>query len=301
MILPPFLKPGDKIGITCPAGYVTEERISYAVKSFEEWGYGVVKGTTVGDRELYMSGTDEERRADLQRMLDDATINAIVMGRGGYGVSRIIDALDFAKFMEAPKWICGFSDITVLHNHIHRHCGVATMHSPMCGAIKADTEQSAYIQSFKSLLAGDYMIPATGANPWNRAGAASGILTGGNLSLLVHLAGSDSEVAWEGKILFIEDIGEYRYNIDRMMLHLKRSGKLAGLAGLVVGDFNDLQDTPHPFGMDYREIIAEKVAAYSYPVCFDFPAGHMDVNYPFVLGMNHELTVGRDGAQLKMS
>lgn len=293
------LKPGSVIGITCPSGYVSVERVQYAVTVLEQWGYQVRLGKTVGNEFHYFSGTDAERLADLQTMLDDDGIDAVLMGRGGYGMSRIIDNLDLSAFSKHPKWVCGFSDITVLHNHIQARLGIPTLHSPMCGAFKPETEQEAYLLSLKSALAGagdTYNLPP---HQYNRVGYTAGVLTGGNLSLLVHLTGSVSEVDTTGKILFIEDLGEHLYHVDRMLLQLKRAGKLDNLAGLLVGSFTDMEDTDRPFGQTLEEIIWDKVKEYDYPVAFNMPCGHQEVNYTLALGMRHALVVDAKGAILE--
>lgn len=292
------LKRGSIIGITCPAGYVAAERVQYAVTVLESWGYRVRLGRTVGSEFHYFSGTDEERLADLQEMLDDTGIDAILMGRGGYGMSRIIDRLDFRAFKARPKWICGFSDITVLLNHIYATLDVPSLHSPMCGAFKPATEFSEHILSLKNALEGkgqEYRMPASALN---RAGKAEGILIGGNLSLFVHLLGSPSEPDTRGMILFIEDIGEHLYHIDRMLVQLKRAGKLDGLAALLVGSFTDMKDTERPFGQSLEEIIADKVKEYGYPVCFNMPCGHQDINFALTIGARHTLFVGDSGSRL---
>ncbi len=300
MIHPPFLKKGSVIGITCPSGYVAEDRIAHAVVVLERWGVTVKLGKTVGTEHFYFSGTDAERLADLQAMLDDTEVEAILMGRGGYGMSRIIDSLDFTGFLAKPKWICGFSDITVLHSHIHANYGIATLHSPMCGAFKLETEHEEYLQTIRKAITGQPLIYNVPPSPYNRHGETKGVLTGGNLSILAHLTGSVSEIDTDGKILFIEDIAEYLYNIDRMMLNLKRSGKLNKLKALVVGGFTDLQDTERPFGQSVEEIIWDKVKEYDYPVCFNFPCGHQEINYTLTLGAEHKLVVSDAGGVLTL-
>lgn len=300
-IIPPYLKAGAIIGITCPAGYVSQERIVYAAEVLQRWGFKVKVGKTVGaGGEFYFSGTDEERRADLQEMLDDDTVKAILMGRGGYGVSRIIDELDFTHFRHQPKWICGFSDITVLHSHIHSTLDIATLHSPMCGAFTAESENSYYIQSVLKALTGELLTYEFPASPYNRDGIAEGIVVGGNLAMLGHLTGSVSQLDTNGKILFIEDIGEHLYNIDRLLVNLKRSGQLEHLAGLLVGSFTDMQDTERPFGKTLEEIIAGQVAGYKYPVAFNFPCGHDTENVTLQLGINHRLETGLSGSTLSV-
>ncbi|XZF13319.1 S66 peptidase family protein [Chitinophagaceae bacterium MMS25-I14] len=296
MIIPPYLKPGATIGITCPSGYVSPDRVSYAVEVLQHWGFKVEIGQTVGTEHFYFSGNDDARLTDLQYMMDEPGIDAILMGRGGYGMSRIIDRLDLTAFKKNPKWVCGFSDITILHSHIHTQTGIATMHSPMCGAFKPETEELDYLQCFRKALAGEplkYEIPAA---TFNRKGMAEGVLTGGNLAILAHLTGSASEADTTGKILFIEDIGEYLYNLDRLLLNLKRAGKFDQLKGLIVGSFTDMQDTDRPFGQHVEQIIWDKVKKYDYPVLFNFPCGHQDVNYTLRLGMNYRIEVGEHGS-----
>ncbi len=298
MKVPPYLKPGSVIGITCPSGYVSEGRVAYAIKVLQDWGFKVKPGKTIGTEYHYFSGDDAHRLADLQDMLDDEEIDAILMGRGGYGMSRIIDDIDFSRFNKNPKWVCGFSDITVLLNHLQARYNIAGMHSPMCGAFKPETEQADYLQSFRAALTGESLSYTTPASIYNRTGSAEAVLTGGNLAILAHLTGSASEVDTKGKILFIEDIGEHLYNIDRLLLNLKRAGKLDLIAGFVVGSFTDMQDTERPFGQTIEEIISDKVREYDYPVCFNFPCGHQEVNYTLRLGMKYRLIVGDDGGKL---
>ena len=300
MITPPYLKPGATIGITCPSGFVSKERVAFAIEVLGRWGYKVKLGKTVGTEHFYFSGTDADRLTDLQEMLDDTSIAAILMGRGGYGMSRIIDLLSFDAFKKHPKWICGFSDIVVLHNHIHAGLQIKTLHTPMCGAFKPDTEEAAHILSFKAALTGQDLVYETPASDFNRAGIAEGVLTGGNLTILAHLTGSVSEADTKDKILFIEDIGEYLYNIDRLLLNLKRAGKLDHIKALVVGGFTDMQDTERPFGQSINEIIYDKVKEYDYPVCFNFPCGHQDINYTLTLGARHKLTVDKNGGKLEL-
>lgn len=297
---PPYLKENSTIGITCPSGYVSRERIAFAVETLKLWGFNVKVGSTVGSEHFYFSGTDDERLHDLQEMLDDPDIDAILMGRGGYGMSRIIDRIDFTAFSRKPKWICGFSDITVLHSHIHTQLQLPTMHSPMCGAFQPDTINTEYIKCFYAAITGESLYYHTDPAKYNRMGTAEGVLTGGNLAILAHLTGSASDIDTAGKILLIEDIGEHLYNIDRMLLNLKRSGKLSKLKGLIVGSFTDLQDTERPFGQTIEEIIWDKVKEYNYPVCFNFPCGHQDVNYTLCLGMQHRLIVNEQGGNLEL-
>ncbi len=298
---PKYLQEGSVIGITCPASYVSEERTAYAVTVLEKWGFRVKKGRTIGTQHFYFSGTDDERLADLQEMMDDPGIDAILMGRGGYGMSRIIDRIDFKGFLQHPKWICGFSDFTILHSHLQSQYGFTSLHSPMCMAFKPETEHEPHITCFHAALTGrelEYHVPPS---PYNREGNAAAILTGGNLAILAHITGSISEVDTTGKILLIEDIGEYLYNADRMLLNLKRAGKLNNLAGLIVGGFTDMQDTERPFGQTIEEIIYDKVKEFDYPVCFNFPVGHQDINYTLTLGALHSLSVTANGSTLRLT
>lgn len=300
IILPPGLQQGDTVGITCPSGYLPAERILFAKRTLEAWGYQVITGSTVGSGHYYFSDTDERRLFDLQSMLDNPVIKAILMGRGGYGLSRIIDKIDFTHFVQHPKWICGFSDISVLHSHIHAQYGIATLHSPMCGAFVEDNESHPHVLSLQQLWTGQRPDYPLHPHEYNRLGSAQGTLVGGNLAILAHLSGSASQMDTRGKILFIEDIGEYLYNADRMLLNLKRAGMLNGLKALICGGFTDMKDTDRPFGQNIYEIIREKVKEYQYPVCFDFPAGHIDVNYALALGMEHELTVSDQQVSLQL-
>lgn len=297
---PPYLKRGSMVGITCPAGYVPEERVSFAAETLRLWGFEVVIGKTVGSEHHYFAGTDAERLADLQHMLDDPKIDAILMGRGGYGVTRILDNINWAKFQLNPKWICGFSDITGLHSHIHAQLKIPTLHSPMCGAFTPDTINSGHIKRLLACLIGESQHYHTQPHELNRLGHAEGILVGGNLALLAHLVGSPSDIDTRDKILFIEDIGEHLYKVDRMLLTLKRAGRLSGLRGLVVGGFTEMEDTTRPFGQTVEQIIINSVAEYDFPVVFNFPAGHFEDNHTLTLGMVHKLQVTSQGGQLHL-
>lgn len=298
IINPPYLKRGSAVGITCPAGYVSEDRVRFAAETFRLWGFEVVIGKTVDNEYNYFSGTDAERLQDLQQMLDNPKINAILMGRGGYGCSRIIDDIDWTKFKLNPKWICGFSDITVLHSHIHSQLNIPTLHSPMCGSFTPDTINNGHIKRVLACLIGESQHYHTAPHNFNRTGKTDGILVGGNLAMLAHLVGSPSDIDTNDKILFIEDIGEHLYKVDRMMLTLKRAGKLSGLRGLIIGGFTEMEDTDRPFGQTVEEIIRDKVAEYNYPVCYDFYAGHIEENHTLTLGMVHQLEVTNQGGHL---
>lgn len=302
--IPPFLKLGDTIGITSPAGYISLEDIAPSVKLMESWGFRVKTGASVGRRDYTYGGTDAERRDDLQRMLDDDDVQAIMCARGGYGLVRIVDGLDFSRFRRNPKWLIGFSDVTVLHGHIHNQ-GVATIHSKMCNSFpsnweKATEMQVATITSIREALMGEAMEYTAARALSNRIGFAEGLLVGGNLSIIETLSGTASDLNTYGKILFLEDTGEELYRLDRMFWNLKRTGKLANLAGLVVGGFKLKADEPDSvFGKSVYEIVMEKVEEYKYPICFDFPVGHQVNNFALRCGMKHRLEVRTDGSVLK--
>jgi len=295
--IPPYLNPGDTIGITAPAGYVTLESMQPALGVIQNWGYQVQLGQTISKRHFTFGGTDDERLADLQQMLDDTNIKAILCARGGYGAVRIVDRLNWEKFKKNPKWIIGFSDITVLHNHVHTVCGVASIHSKMTNSFPSDwaTAEPIQIQTINSIheaLSGEQMTYSAIPNSNNKNGDVTGLLIGGNLKTLESLCGSASDLNTDGKILFVEDTGEYLYSIDRMFWNLKRSGKLKALKGLVVGGFNLKPDTlGEEFGKTIEEIVLEKIAEYNYPVCFDFPVGHQRANFALKCGVPHRLHI----------
>ena len=291
--VPPYLKKGDTIGIVCPAGYMAAEKVQTCISTLQEWGYKVKLGKTVGGKsETYFSGTDEERLIDLQQMLDDNEVNAILFGRGGYGTGRIVDSISFKRFKKNPKWIIGYSDITVLHSHIYSNYYISTLHSPMAGAFNDEGFKNEYILSLKGALEGKETTYTIESNEFNRKGDLEGELVGGNLSLLAHLTGTASDIKTKGRILFIEDIGEQLYNIDRMMHQLKRSGKLEKLNGLIFGIFSDTKDSERPFGLPLQELLWNIIREYDYPVCFDFPVSHTDKNYALKIGVRYRLKVG---------
>lgn len=303
--IPPYLKQGDTIGITSPAGYITLEQVQPSVLQMQNWGFNIKIGATIGKRDYTYGGTDEERLGDFQQMLDDPNIKAIMCARGGYGFVRIIDELDFTAFKRNPKWIIGFSDITVLHCHLAKNYGISSIHSKMCNSFpddwyKAEPIQIDTILSIKNALIGEQMNYTASFNTSNRLGKADGILVGGNLSIIETLAGSDSDLDTRGKILFIEDTGEYLYSIDRMMWNLKRSGKLKNLKGLIIGGFKvKPDDVGEEFGKTIYDIVLEKIKEYKYPVTFDFPVGHQRNNFALKCGVNHILEVTETGSILK--
>jgi len=284
MIEPPFLKPGSTIGIVATARKLTWEEVEPIIGVLADAGFTVRTGQRMFGAENQFSGSDDDRAADMQRMLDDETVNAILCARGGYGTVRIIDKLDFTEFQKHPKWLCGFSDITVLHAHINQNYGVATLHSSMPLSMKDLPEDHVQITTLINSLKGELPNYDFASHPLNRTGQMEGEVVGGNLSVLYSILGSKSDINTDGKILFLEDLDEYLYHIDRMMMNLKRNGKLAKLKGLIVGGMSDMNDNAIPFGKTAEEIIREAVEEYDYPVCFNFPAGHIDDNRALILG-----------------
>jgi muramoyltetrapeptide carboxypeptidase len=297
--IPPYLKPGDTIGIVCPAGFMPFEKAQTCIETLTAWGFKVVVGKTLGNQFNYFSGTDKERLKDLQQMIDDKDIDAILCGRGGYGTGRIIDQIDFTKFVKHPKWIAGFSDITVVHCHLFSNYKIASMHAPMAAAFNDGQFNNQYIQSLHDALIGKKAKYQTKGNLLDQKGHGSGTLVGGNLSLLVNVIGTSSDIKTKNKILFIEEIGEYIYAVDRMMYQLKRSGKLEDLKGLIIGRFSDMKDTTIPFGETAEEAIKDLVKDYDYPVCFRFPVSHDKENYALKVGVKYKLKVEENLAELK--
>lgn len=290
--IPPYLKKGDTIGITCPAGYMVAEKADGCIGTLQNWGFEVMVGKTLGSKSKnYFSGTDEQRRDEMQAMLDDENIKAILCGRGGYGVGRIIDQLDFTKFKKNPKWIIGFSDVTVLHSHLFTKIKVASLHAPMASAFRDGDNE--YIRSFHNAIKGKKTKYSCKPHPFNKNGIATGQLVGGNLALLAHLTGTPSDINTKDKLLFIEDIGEQIYNIDRMMYQLKRSSKLDKLAGLIIGGFTDIEDTERPFGKKIHAVINDIIAEYDYPICFNFPVSHNKENYALKIGVEYNLKISK--------
>ena len=291
MIIPPYLQKGSTIGITCPAGAVNSEEMQPMFAQLEAWGFNLKIGKTIGTSFNKFSATDADRLADLQSMLNDDAIEAVFFGRGGYGVVRILDQIDFTQFKQKPKWLLGYSDITAFHSHLNNQMKISSIHAHMGGGYKPNDFDALSTQSIFDVITGKpihYVIPA---HAMNRVGVAKGELVGGNLALLSDLVGTDSDIHTQGKILFIEDIGEYKYNIDRMLWQLLRAGKLSQLAGLIVGGFTDTQDNPVPFGMTEYEIVWEKIKDFSFPVCFDFPVGHQARNMALKVGMHYHLAI----------
>ena len=304
-VSPAFLKAGDIIGITAPAGYITSGEIRSAVQKMESWGYKIQVGETIDKRDFTFGGTDEERAKDFQKMLDDPKIKAIMCARGGYGVVRIIDKLNWEKFKLKPKWIIGFSDVTVFHSHLNKNFGIASIHSKMCNSFSDDWSlaepiQIETIESIQLALSGKKMKYSAIPNPQNKLGTTDGVLIGGNLKMLETLTGTKSDINTAGKILFVEDTGEYMYNVDRMFWNLKRTGKLSQLKGLIIGGFKiKVDEDSDDFGKTLQDVVLEKVKAYHYPLCFDFPVGHQRNNYALKCGVKHRLEIKNENVSLK--
>ncbi|WP_426493300.1 S66 peptidase family protein [Hymenobacter sp. 102] len=294
---PPPLRPGDQVAIVCPARKASHEELTAAVATLESWGLCVVLGASTNVAQHQFGGDDEIRRQDFQQQLDNPEIRAILCARGGYGTTRIIDGIDFSRFDEDPKWIAGFSDITTLNCHLLRH-GHQSIHGVMPLLFHLEGGEDS-LESLRRALFGEQISYAAPAHALNRPGTATGELVGGNLSILQTLTGTQSDVSTAGRILFLEDIDEYLYAIDRMLVHLDRTGKLAPLAGLVVGHFTNPQDNAVPYGQTPQEIIDHYASRYNFPVAYDFPVGHEPQNQALIVGRPARLTVAAAGSRLE--
>ena len=296
VLFPPYLQAGQRVAVVAPARKITAAELAPALAVLEGWGLAVTLGASIGADAHQFAGDDALRRADFQQQLDDPAIAAILCARGGYGTARIVDGLDFTDFARHPKWVAGFSDITVLHCHLLRR-GYASIHGVMPvlygqpGGARAEA-------TLRQALFGEAITYEAPPHPLNRPGMATGELVGGNLSLLHTLTGTPSQASFAGRILFLEDLDEYLYHIDRMLLHLHRSGQLAGLAGLVVGHFSQLRDNAVPFGAAAYAIIDAYARLYDFPVAYGLPIGHEPTNEAVVVGQRLTLTVGEAGARL---
>lgn len=295
--IPPFLQSGDKIGIVAPASAINYNDIIPGIEFLKnEWNLEVQEGKTLKSAFNQFSASDQDRLDDIQKMLDDTSVKAVIAARGGYGCSRIMDGIDFTNFVESPKWVIGFSDLTALHSRLYT-LGFASVHGHMVKSMMQEGAGDAR-ESLRKLLFGELSEYMLGAHSLNRTGDAKGELIGGNLCLLAHMIGSETDIDTVGKILFIEDVNEYLYNLDRMMIQLKRAGKLEKLAGLIVGQFSDMKDNSRPaFGKDANQIIYEHVSEYNYPVAFNFPVGHVADNRALAVGMSSNLSVQKGGVK----
>ncbi|MEO0311397.1 MAG: hypothetical protein RIQ89_1054 [Bacteroidota bacterium] len=295
-ITPPYLVPGDTIAIVATARKVSKNEIAPVKNLIESWGYKVKIAKELFSEDHQLAGNDVLRAAAFQKALDDKKIKAIVFARGGYGTVRIIDQIDWKKFIKSPKWLVGFSDITVIHSHLNKLQIAESIHAPMCLQLLKTPESIIHV--FKQTLAGKplnyaYETKPAALSQFNIKGKGEGELVGGNLSIIYSLLGSASDLDTSGKILFLEDLDEYRYHIDRMMQALKRAGKFEHLKGLIIGGMTDMRDNEIPFGQDAETIIHNIVKNYHFPVAFGFPAGHLPHNYPLLLGRRAKLHVGQ--------
>ena len=293
---PQALQRGDLVAIVTTARKIDKEDIQLAIELLESWGLNVVLGKTIGLEENQYGGTDIDRATDFQHAMDDPAVKAIWCARGGYGTVRIIDALDFTQFVKAPKWVIGFSDVTVLHSHLH-NLGVQTLHAIMPITVEGNTIEA--LESLKNDVFGktnNYIVPTEKSNV---IGEGIGVLVGGNLSMLYSLLGSKSAIDTTDKILFIEDLDEYLYHIDRMLMNLKRNGYFENLKGLVVGGMTKMHDNDIPFGKNAEEIILDAVSDYDFPVAFNFPAGHVKDNRSLHFGKTVEFVVTNSSTELK--
>lgn len=287
---PAFLQPGATIGITCPGSPLELKDAQNCLNALQSWGFKVNLGRTVGSHWERFGGTDDERAAELQKFLDDENIGAILFGRGGYGIMRILDRINWAKFLTNPKWLIGFSDITALHCHVNRCYGIPTIHADMANGFNVLPDEAS--STLYKVLTGVPISYQLAGSCYNKPGMVQGELVGGNLSLIYAMQSSPSELNTDGKILMLEDVGEYKYTIDRMLVSLKRSGKLSKLAALALGSFTALkEEQPLKFNLSLEELILEKVKEYGYPVCFNLPAGHQKENLAFKLGVKYNLNV----------
>lgn len=300
LVQPNYLKAGDTIAIIAPAGILKnrKEVIDDAKKLVESWGLKVIIGKNVFNQNNHFAGTDEERINDFQEALDNRNIKAIWCARGGYGSVRILDKLDYTKFVENPKWIIGYSDITAFHNHIH-NLGIESIHAMMGTSLLFDElETKESIKTFRKTLFGEQLNYQITSSSFNKNGKAEGQLIGGNLSILLTMLGSESQLYTDGKILFIEEIGEYKYHIDRMLQSLKRAGYFNNLQGLIVGNMSNIKKNTTKWGSSTEQLILDVVKEYNFPVLFDFPAGHENDNRALIMGRKVEMNVEKTTSEV---
>ncbi len=297
MIQPQNLQKGDIIGLVCPAGAIALDKVQKCIETLTQWGYEVRLGKTVGSKKDSFSATDSERLADLQQMMDDPNVKAILCARGGYGMSRIVNDLNFSSFNKKPKWVIGFSDITVLHAALQRQ-SVMSIHGPMAAAFNKGNQGETYINALKDILEGRKTCYQAPDHSFNKMGTITAPLIGGNLCIIAHLIGSKNNMDTKGKILFLEDVGEYHYNLDRLVIQIVNAGLFENLAGLVIGGFSDMKDASSDFGATPFEILHAHLEKYNYPICFDFPVSHGIQNYPIIQGATYTLNVQNHAVSL---
>lgn len=297
MLIPPYLQSGDTIGIVAPARKISLEELQFSIHWLESKGFQVVFAPNLFAEEHQFAGSDEIRQQSFQAMLDNPNVKAILCARGGYGSARIIDKIDFSRFPENPKWLCGYSDFTVFHSHLAAQNISASLHSTMPISMSDETLDNCNAL-FNALIG--KKIELTGQNnPYNQYGTSVGKIVGGNLSILYSMLGSPSDINTNDAILFLEDLDEYLYHIDRMIVALKRAGKFNHLAGLIVGGMSDMHDNTIPFGQTAEEIIMKHCQEYDFPIAFNIPVGHSKDNKTLKFGVFSELTVSSKGWSLK--
>ena len=298
MITPPYLKSGDKVGIVSTAKTVSAAEIKEGLEVLKNWNLIPVIGKNAFNVYGFFAGTDQERLEDLQQMLDDESIKAIIFTRGGYGTVKIIDQLDFTNFKKNPKWLVGYSDITVLHSHVHNF-NIETLHAVMLQGMPKATSEA--LDSLKKALFGESLIYEIAKNKENKLGETTveGVLVGGNLSILYSLNGSASDIDTRDKILFFEDIDEYLYHLDRMLIALKRSDKLSSLKAVLVGAMTDIKEATLDYGKTDYEIILDEVSSFNFPVYFDFPCGHQAKNLTLILGREIKINPEKNSIKIE--
>lgn len=295
MISPKRINIGDKVGLLSTARKISLFELNPAIQVLDSWGVRVVFGEFLFEEENQFSGTVEQRSADLQNMIDNDEIKAIFFVRGGYGTVQIIDKVNFSKLHQNHKWIIGYSDITVLHSHLNK-LGLETLHATMPINFSKNTKKS--LDSLQKVIFGERNVIKVEAHKFNRYGSVEAEIVGGNLSVLYSLLGSDSDVQTEGKILFIEDLDEYLYHVDRMIINMKRNNKFRSLKGMIIGGMTSMNDNKISFGKTAEEIILEYIKEYNFPVCFGFPSGHLDDNRSIRLGAKSLLEINKNGVNL---
>ncbi len=303
LIRPAYLQKGDSIAIVAPAGILKNKKeiINKAKQLAESWGLQVMIGDHVFNQNHHFAGTDDERATDFQKALDNPNIKVIWSARGGYGSGRILDRLDFTKFKNNPKWVIGYSDITALHSHIH-NLGVETIHGMMGTSMQFDPEENKQsIETLRKALFGEELSYKISSSKYNNQGKAEGELIGGNLTILLTMLGSKSQLDTDGKILFIEEIGEYKYHIDRMLQSLKRAGYFDGLKGLMVGDMSNIKKNTTKWGSSIEQLILDATAGYDFPILFGFPAGHEVDNRALIMGRNIQMNVKETTSEVKFN
>lgn len=299
MITPPYLQKGDTVAIVSPAKKITESEIKFAIDFLQKKGLKVVLGKYVFGTWNRFSGTDKERSEDFQRAIDDPNVKAVFCARGGYGCVRIVDKLNYSNLLNNPKWLIGYSDVTVFHNHFNTNLELKTIHGPMPLNIVEKNEELRSAERLLSMLFGENREIKFGSHRLNLNGKTSGKMIGGNLSVLCGLIGTDADISTKGSILFLEDLCEENYKLDRMLFQLKKSGKFEHLAGLLIGGFTEMTDLSNWFESNSLELIAKHTEKLDIPIAFNFPAGHTPVNTPLILGQEYYLEVKNSGSLLK--